>query len=44
MYYRAEYHPYKTKDMKEAPKIFKKWLKIIKPKLFLYFNKFRKNI
>jgi len=26
MYYRAEYHPHKTKDMKEAQKIFKKWL------------------
>jgi hypothetical protein len=27
MYYRAEYHPNKTKDMSEAQKIFKKWLK-----------------
>jgi hypothetical protein len=27
MYYRAEYHPHKTKDMIEAQKIFKKWLK-----------------
>lgn len=26
MYYRAEYHPHKTKDMIEAQKIFKKWL------------------
>lgn len=26
MYYRAEYHPYKTKDMKEAQKVFKQWL------------------
>jgi hypothetical protein len=26
MYYRAEYHPHKTKDMKEAQKIFKGWL------------------
>ena len=26
MYYRAEYHPNKTKDMIEAQKIFKKWL------------------
>ena len=27
MYNRAKYHPYQTKDMKEAMKIFKKWLK-----------------
>jgi hypothetical protein len=27
MYYRAEYHPHKTKDMDEAQKVFKKWLK-----------------
>jgi hypothetical protein len=26
MYYRAEYHPYKTKNMIEAQQIFKKWL------------------
>ena len=26
MYYRAEYHPHKTKDIREAQKIFKKWL------------------
>ena len=26
MYYRAEYHPHKTKDMGEAQKVFKKWL------------------
>lgn len=26
MYYRAEYHPHKTEDMKKAQKIFKKWL------------------
>ena len=26
MYYRAEFHPHKTKDMIEAQKIFKKWL------------------
>lgn len=26
MYYRAEHHPYKTKDMEKAQKIFKKWL------------------
>jgi len=26
MYYRAEHHPYKTKDMVEAQKVFKKWL------------------
>ena len=26
MYYRAEYHPHKTKDMEKAQKIFKKWL------------------
>ncbi len=26
MYYRAEHHPYKTKDMEQAQKIFKKWL------------------
>lgn len=27
MYYRAEYHPNKTKDMEDAQKVFKKWLK-----------------
>jgi len=27
MYNRAKYHPYQTKDMKEAMKIFKEWLK-----------------
>ena len=26
MYYRAEHHPHKTKDMAEAQKVFKKWL------------------
>ncbi len=26
MYYRAEHHPYKTKDMEQSQKIFKKWL------------------
>ncbi len=26
MYYRAEHHPHKTKDMVEAQKVFKKWL------------------
>jgi len=26
MYYRAEHHPHKTKDMIGAQKIFKKWL------------------
>lgn len=26
MYYRAEYHPHKTKDMKEAQKVYKEWL------------------
>ena len=26
MYYRAMYHPYQTKDMKDAMKVFKKWL------------------
>lgn len=26
MYYRAKYHKYKTKNMKEAEQIFKKWL------------------
>jgi len=26
MYYRAQYHPHKTKNMEEAQKIFKKWL------------------
>jgi hypothetical protein len=26
MYYRAEHHPHKTKDMMEAQKVFKKWL------------------
>jgi hypothetical protein len=27
MYYRAEHHPHRTKDMERAQKIFKKWLK-----------------
>ena len=27
MYYRAEHHPHKTKDMEQAQKIFRKWLK-----------------
>ena len=26
MYYRAEHHPYKNKNMEEAQKVFKKWL------------------
>ena len=26
LYNRAKYHPHQTKDMKEAMKIFKKWL------------------
>ena len=26
MYNRAKYHPYRTKDMEEAMKVFKKWL------------------
>ncbi len=26
MYNRAKYHPYQTKDMKEAMKVFKEWL------------------
>jgi hypothetical protein len=26
LYYRAKYHPHKTKEIKEAMKIFKKWL------------------
>jgi hypothetical protein len=26
MYYRAKYHPYQTKEMKEAMKVFKRWL------------------
>ena len=26
MYFRAEHHPHKTKDMSEAQKVFKKWL------------------
>lgn len=26
MYYRAKYHPYRTKDMEKAQKIFKQWL------------------
>lgn len=26
MYYRAEHHPHKTKDMEQAQKVFKKWL------------------
>lgn len=27
MYNRAKYHPYQTKDMREAMKVFKEWLK-----------------
>lgn len=27
MYNRAKYHPYQTKSMKEAMKVFEKWLK-----------------
>lgn len=27
MYNRAKYHPYQTKSMREAMKIFKEWLK-----------------
>lgn len=27
MYNRAKYHPYQTKDMKEAMKIYKIWIK-----------------
>jgi hypothetical protein len=26
MYYRAEHHPHKTKDMEQAQKVFRKWL------------------
>lgn len=26
MYYRAKHHPHQTKDMREAMKVFKKWL------------------
>jgi hypothetical protein len=26
MYYRAEHHPHRTKEMQQAQKIFKKWL------------------
>ncbi len=26
MYYRAEHHPHKTKEMEKAQKIFKRWL------------------
>lgn len=26
MYYRAEHHPHKNKDMEEAMKVFKSWL------------------
>ncbi len=26
MYNRAKYHPYQTKEMREAMKVFKKWL------------------
>ena len=29
MYNRAKYHPYQTEDMKEAMKVFDKWLKKI---------------
>lgn len=42
MYYRAYYHPNITKDMKEAMKIFKKWLN--KNKVNIYDkNKKKKN-
>ncbi len=27
MYNRAKYHPYQTKAMREAMKVFEKWLK-----------------
>jgi len=27
MYNRAKYHPYQTKDMREAMKVYKEWLK-----------------
>ena len=27
MYNRAKYHPYQTKSMREAMKVFEKWLK-----------------
>ena len=27
MFYRAKYHPHQTKEMKEAIKIFQKWIK-----------------
>jgi hypothetical protein len=33
MYNRAKYHPYRTKDMMEAMKIFKEWLKNYKKKI-----------
>ena len=26
LYYRAKHHPYKTKDMESAMKIFSKWI------------------
>ena len=32
MYYRAKHHPHINKDMKEAMKIFKKWLDNYKKK------------
>jgi hypothetical protein len=27
LYYRAKFHPYQTKKMKDAMKVFRKWLK-----------------
>jgi hypothetical protein len=38
LYYRAKYHPYQTEDMKEAMKIFKKWIdkhKVSKNKIII---------
>ncbi len=32
MYNRAKYHPYQTKDMKEAMKVYKLWLEKYKKK------------
>ena len=31
LYYRAKFHPHQTKEMREAMKIFRKWLKINSP-------------
>lgn len=31
LYYRAKFHPHQTKEMRDAMKIFKKWLKINSP-------------